>query len=432
MKQSILLTFIISFLLSGCTFFRSEPEVTPTVEEKKEVEISWWGMFENKEILEPIILKYQNENPNITIDYVFLEQDEYIPEIRRVLLDGNKEFIPDIFMVHNSWVGAYEEYLYPAPNTVFTTDNFTNNFHNFVSEDFVREESILGTPLWVDVLALLYNEDILLESGSTTIPTDWVNFTLQAEKMTRENTGGQVQIAGFSGGNSTNVEFFFESLNLFFLQSLAPLTPEKQENIFDETNYSLLEESLRTYKYFSSNTWDRNFKLDSAAFLEGDLGSMLAPSWRLDNLLKLNEEMEFNRSIKVAKAPQININNLDEIHFATYWGYAVFRDSTARKESWEFLKFLTSKEQYNMYAESIKNTNRNFIPISARKDSINNQSDNEYIKPYIDSIPNAHSWKMVNGNLLKTAYSEILTQGGGRIEELERAYNDIKDSENNL
>ncbi|MCA9385240.1 extracellular solute-binding protein [Candidatus Dojkabacteria bacterium] len=418
MKRIVLSTIILAFFLAGCV---SKNEVDPVVvsvpsfEDEGEIQgedttkLIMWGMFETDDNMQVLIDAFESENPEIEIEYVKKDKETYASELRQVLQDGNPNTSPDIYMIHNSWVENHLSFIATSPESILSTSDFEDEFHAFVAEDFAFGGSVRGVPLWVDLLGLIYNEEHLIDTGDTVIAEGWDTFIVQALNMTTESS--EPPQFGFSAGNSENVEFYFDVMNLLFMQARTqPLTPEDREVLFAEGEQIALEDALLFYRNFLSTnkTWNSSQKLDTASFIEGTTSSFIAPTWRILDILDFKEARNLDMLVRTAQVPQLNLGEDEKVTIATYWGYVVSDDSSNTNSAWEFLRFLTTKETQELYADTVVANGREFALLSPRIDQLTAQSDNVYLQPYVASIPYAMSWHMVNGQKLQEPYAQLL------------------------
>ncbi|MBD3363052.1 extracellular solute-binding protein [Candidatus Dojkabacteria bacterium] len=428
----LLIITICSFLLAGCTINPFDTKDESNILSEGSSQIIWWGLFEDEENIQPLIDVYESENPDVEIVYTKKTKDNYLSEINTVLQDGNPNTTPDIFMIHNTTVGNYSEFISNAPASVISIDDYRSDFHDFVSEDFGYGAQVRGLPLWVDLLGVVYHRNLLLDTGDTVISYDWSSFLRQAENMTTLDEEEQIERGGFSAGTSSNVEFYFEVLNLLLLQARdTELTEEARAVPFMEEERDQIDEALVFYRSFEDKTWNDQFKLDTAAFIEGDLSSIIVPTWRILDILAFNEERNLQLDLGVSQVPQLNPETSMQVNFPTYWGFVVSKDSTQKTQAWELLKFLGEKDTQELYMQTQIDNGRPFAMISSRNDLVSNQTDNEYLAPYIESIPYTHSWYMINGHKLKEVYAGVI-DGGTTLDDLLEVFEDIKDNQNVL
>ena len=119
----VILLIVLVLPLSGCTI----PVINKTVclpswipvfggdcdqtNSGKEITLTYWGIWEPKEVIQPLIEKYQTEHPNIKIDYQVRETKDYFETIQARM---STELTPDIIRVHNSWVPYLQTDLSPC------------------------------------------------------------------------------------------------------------------------------------------------------------------------------------------------------------------------------------------------------------------------------------------------------------------------------
>jgi ABC-type glycerol-3-phosphate transport system substrate-binding protein len=196
--------------------------------------------------------------------------------------------VPDIFMVQKTWAGKYEAYTRSAPSSILTADTVKTAYYPVVAEDFARDDVVRGLPLWIDSLAVIYNKKILATAAASAPPTTWADFKNLALTLTKRSNN-QITQAGFAGGKASNVSFAPEMLSLLLMQNGVSILDQSGNPIFSIDSDSVT--ALDFYQSFakSSGTWDDDLKNDSLAFLEGDVGMIVAPSWRLYDILKFND-----------------------------------------------------------------------------------------------------------------------------------------------
>ena len=172
---------------------------------------------------------------------------------------------------------------------------------------------------------------------------------------------------------------------------------------------------LDYYKSYNSDfdIWDESFNSEIAAFLSKKLVSFIGPSWRLNDIFRLNQTYSLGLNPEVFKMPQIDPGNPDSnIYWATYWGQAVTKDSQQRGQSavaWDFIKFLSQPEQLRKYNELVRQQEgRNLDIIYPRIEMAQEQKSDQYLSPYIESLEQADSWDMIDGFEVSNIFKEAL------------------------
>lgn len=427
-KLSVILLSLV--LLTGCSANIFDRNSSSVLQESTGT-ILWWGLFETSENIQPLIDKFKEDNPGVEVEYVQKDQVTYMEDLNAVLQDGNVNTTPDIFMLHNSWVGNYASFSSNAPAGIISIDDFKSDFHNFVSEDFGNGDQVRGIPMWVDMLGVVYHKNMFIDNGYTVVAKDWNDLKTQAETLAQTDDSSGLVKGGFSAGNSENVEFSFEVMNLLMLQARdTELNEEILAVPFSEAEQQQVSEAFQFYKSFDSNSWNSTFKLDTAAFIEGDLASIILPSWRIYDVIAFNSEKNLGYDIGVSELPQLNPDSENKVNLATYWGNTISTDSSKKDISWELLKYVSSQEGQELYMDTVVANGRPFAMISPRKDMLSKSEEDRYLANYVNSIPYTHSWYMLNGIKLEQSFSDALNSGDAS--DILTTFNNVKENENVL
>lgn len=408
----LIITFLVGiFFLSACSNNNNGNNTpTPTPAQTQKVLI-WWNLFEPVENVEQIIATYEQNNPNVTIQYeekATVESggvDAYYAELERIFNDGDPLTTPDILTVHNTWLDHYKNFLVQAPETIFPGSDF-QDFYPIVQDDF-GSNGIYGAPLYMDAIAIIYNKSKLIEAGYTVPSDDWSEFKTQAINLTKKTSNNNINSAGFSARDVNNSQFSFELFNLLLMQNEVDLAAEtlnlsEQQEALDAISF------YNTFANGESATWNKDFKLDVAEFLEGDLAMYAAPSWRLIDILEYNQAYGLGLDVGVVPVPQLGGD--ENIYWATYWGQVVARDSAYPEDSWRFIKYLTEAEQLQQLNQTVLSNGRPLGIIYPRQSMADQVTSDQYLSPYLQSVASAKNWNMVNGYALRQAYKEALKQ----------------------
>lgn len=387
-----------------------------------------WGAFLEPEVVQPLITQYQELNPNVTIEYIDkiaeygnvrfdVANSNYQEDLDRVIASPTSDVIdiPDIFMVDNSWVGRYENFITYAPSTSALALNFEQSYYPAVASDFAfNSGSIAGIPLWIDNLVILYNRDILAQRNIQEPPASWEEFSNIAEELTVFDNGIPIQ-AGFAAGETANVSFWYEILNVLLLQNDASIrflgTPS---NIYSISNNGRAAEAFNFYTSFSETTtqsqatWSPNFKNESAEFLEGDVAMIVSTSWRYREILKFNEDLGLNIDIGVAQLPTFDGQLDPNINFADYWGFMVSRNRPNTSASWSFLEWLSEDEQLRTLHEQVKNVRGYFGTLYPKSSLQSELNEDEFLRVFNRSLPSTQSWYQINGEDARQNFTTLL------------------------
>lgn len=307
-----------------------------------EANLTWWGLWEEEEIVRPIIEKYQAENPGITITYVSQSKKDYRERLQNALARGEG---PDVFRFHNSWVPMLNAELSRMPSSVMTAQEYAQTFYPVATADLSTSDGIIGIPLMYDGLGLYINEDIFTTYGKTP-PATWDELRALALELTIKNENDQIEQAGVAMGLTGNVDHWQEIIALMVLQNGGRLSDPNSELVLGAVEY---------YKQFVNSLaiWDSSLPPSTVMFGNGKLAMYFGPSWRALEIMDMNPGLNF----KVIPVPQLPKEDESEpdIAYATYWAEGVWQGSNNKTEAWKFLKYLSQKDTLErFYAEASK------------------------------------------------------------------------------
>lgn len=370
---SIILCLIVALVFGIKTFLSY-------LESNKQVTITYWGLWENDQIIAPLIEEFEAQNPKITVEYAKQSHKQYRERLDAAIV---REDGPDVFRFHNTWVPMLYKNLSPVPTTIMTPSEFTNTFYPVAGSDLIAGQTIYGIPLMIEGLGLYYNEDLFAAAGVTSPPSTWEELLAIIPKIAKPE-GSTFAVSAIALGTTSNIENFSDILANMFMQNGASLTnPVGAE----------AEETLSFYKRFANPidpvyTW--NDTMDNAfyAFAMGKVAMMLAPSWRAFDIKEINPSLRF----KIAPIPQLPGNS---VTWASYWVEGVSAQSKYQEQAWQFVKFLTSREAaVKLYSEASKV--RLFGEPYARMDLASSVESDPYVGAYINQAKNSKSFPLAS------------------------------------
>lgn len=409
-KQGFLLKNILKFLIGiivlALIIFLVIRFVVPMFAGKKSenVTLVYWGLWEDKAIMQPIISEFERENPTIKIDYVKQDVKQYR---ERLTTRINNNTGPDIFRYHNTWYPMFSKLLLPLPNDVISAQDFKNNYYSVSQKDLVKNGAIYGIPLGIDTLALYVNNDLLNAVGVNSPPGDWEGFAALARRLTVKDESGKIKTAGIAMGSYSNISHAPDIISLLFLQNGVNI-----KNI--ASTQTAAADALQFYTAFAKgegSVWDNTLDNSMLAFAKGNLAMCFGYSWDAFTIKALNPNLNF----KIYPVPQLPG---ETVNIASYWIEGVSSKSKYQKEALLFMKFLAKKETaQKLFTEQSKT--RQFGEPYARLDLGDSLKTNEQIYPFIEQAKTADSSFLVDStydsglndkatNYLEAAVNSIL------------------------
>ena len=367
-----ILAFIILFFIVFKLFIGS-------TDKDKDVQLTYWGLWEDKEIMQPLIDQYQAKNPNIKIEYVKMAPEDYR---NKLLVRSEQGQGPDIYRFHNTWIQEIKAVLTPVPENIFSISEYEKTFYPLYKNDLKISDRYYGVPLMVDGLILLYNDNLFKNAGINNAPKTWEDVINNISELTVRNTNGEIITSGIAIGTASNIEHFSDILGLFLLQNGSNI------DSLDTEEASGALESYRRFAEPPNNYWDETMPSAIQAFVQEKVAMIIVPSWQILSLKTLNPELNF-KAVPVPTLP-----GGDPISVASYWVEGVSRYSEGDKQivAWRFLKYLSEKESMTKLFE-LQSASRQLPSASSRVDLGTIQSQNEYLQAvikqanYYKSIP---------------------------------------------
>ncbi len=360
--------FVVVLVILMVVIFRGKGGTTANTP-KKDVTLTYWGLWEDKEVLQPLINEYQTKNPNIKINYQKMSPQEYRERLIARTRSGQG---PDIFKFHNTWLPEVKDVVSPLPESIMGAKEFEETFYPVHQKDLKIGKDYYGIPLTIDGLVLIYNDSLLKQAGITTPPTVWLgeqNDVFSAvTKLTVKDSSDTLITSGMAIGTATNVEHFAEIYSVLLLLNGGDLKKLDQAEA---------AEALQIYRKFAEeNLWNDTMPNSNVAFIEGKVAMIVAPSWEVLSIKAQNPDLQ----VKVAPIPK----NLEGVStpIASYWADGVSVSSPNQLEAWKFLKFLSEKDsQVKMFEQQSKV--RLFGEAYSRQDLGNQLVNHEYLGPVI-------------------------------------------------
>jgi ABC-type glycerol-3-phosphate transport system substrate-binding protein len=420
----LIVVFMIIPMLSGCSSSGSK---------KYLVDLEIWGSFDDTGDFSQIFGAAKDANPFIrNIVYKKIPIDSYENELIDALASGNG---PDIFLINNAWMPRFEDKVVAAPSILINEQTFRNNFLDVVADDFIgKKGEIYGAPLTVDSLALYYNKDLFNAAGITNPPATWSELLDDTKKITKIDEYSEIKRSGLALGTIQNINRSTDVLDLLMLQNGAQL-PNKN-NITYKPDFNIGKNAVEFYTQFSRfsspvYSWNSRMHYSIDAFYEGDLGMMINYSWHINTIKNKNAKLNF----AVAPVPQISSDK--PVNYANYWSFVVNKNKKIKQvdkdnligeeirthEAWQFLKFLTLKNNgkfsvINAKTKSVKDYPVTIDPASlyaektkkpaARRDLVEKQKTDPFMGPFAYGNLIAETWYKKNSNMIESIWAEVI------------------------
>ena len=355
--------------------------------------LTYWGLWEGQDIVEPILREFEQANPGVLVKYVKQSPKDYRERLQTAIASGQG---PDLFRFHASWVPMLKDDLASMPSSVMSVSDYRKNFYPIAEKQLQSNGQIVGVPLMFDSLMLYYNEEIFT-TASVSPPKTWAELKELAVTLTiREND--KVKRAGIALGNATNVEHFADVLGLLIIQNggdfTKPSSKAAQDALTFYTNFVKIDK-----------VWSDELPSSTVAFARGDAAMMFAPSWRAHDIKAINPNLKF----KMVAVPRLA--NKDVV-WATYWAEGVNSKGKSKDEAWKLIQFLSSSATMKkLYAN--QSQTRAFGEPYGRVDMAASLSTDPNVSPVLAGAANSQNW-----------YLNSFTHDNGLNDQLIKYYQD--------
>lgn len=360
--------------------------------------LTFWGVFDSEAVMNNVISSYQTLNPGVDITYRQLNPATYESDLVNALAGANP---PDLFMVHNSWLPKHFNKMMPFSDQQITLANLRSLFPSVVEQDFAPDNVIFALPLYIDTLAMFYNQDIFDNKGIALPPKNWREFDTIIPKLRTLDKQGRVEKpAAAIGGSNKSVNRATDILNLLMLQAGTAMVEDDFSGASFNSNQGL--EALNFYTKFSdptnpSYTWNDSLAYSIDSFAAGETAVMFNYSHQIAFLREKNPFLNF----RVASMLQPESKTQD-VNFANYWGLAASNKSPNRFIAQDFILFLTAYPQ----------NSQNYLQLTGKSPAlrslISQYSNNPDLGVFARQALTARSWPQIDNAAVENIFSEMI------------------------
>lgn len=408
------LLLLTSFVTLGAGCNNSKADTAAT----KPVVLKIWRVFDEDNTFQEILTAYQTLHPNVSFEYRTLRYEEYEDELVKAFAEGTG---PDIFSIHNTWIGGYENLISPMPPTVtipYTETKGTikketvttlkeeptlsirqlkTDYVDAVAADVVRpyqpnpkeasSDRIWGLPLSVDTLALYYNKDLFNAASIAEPPADWATFQADVAKLTTLSGANTVVQSGAAIGTSENVERAFDILSLLMMQNGTTMVDERGRSQFATENAARIlpgAEAVRFYTDFANPmkevySWNADQPSSFDAFAAGKTAMFLGYAYHLPLLETRAPKLHY----AIAHVPQIE--GAKVVNYANYWVETVAKSTPNANWAWDFIEFAASPDHVPSYLTAAQKP-------TALRALISGQLEDGTLSVFASQLLTAKSW----------------------------------------
>ena len=361
----------------------------------KLVVLTHWGAQPQKDVLEPIFKRYQEEHPRIQIEHQTVAFGELLNRITTGRLGG---VAPDIYHFYNLWLPEFvaSDLLQVPP------DNVINEIRQGYSESTINgvtyRGQIWGFPTEVNSYLLLSNRQLLQEAGVTEPPATWDELLEVAPRLTKKDASGQVTQTGFAFSRGWDSGVVHPFTSLLWSNGGEYVAEDFSQVRFNEPpGVETLELELELIK---SGGADLGFAGPGSSgaqddFPAGRVGMVIMANWYGASLRAgLPGGIE---NVIVSPIPHSTKGKSTTLQYNWLWG--VDKNSKNAEAAWEFLTWLnTPKDSGSSPMGDYLTTGLNAIP--ARLSNQEAHADllgDAIVKPFVESLQRSRTEPIIPG-----------------------------------
>lgn len=410
-RFKVIAIFLIAVFLSTSGFSGCKLLSKAEQEKIKPIALNYWRVADDTDAFAEIIADYQSQHPNIIINYRKFRLEEYEKELLNALAEDRG---PDIFSIPQSWLTAYQSKIEPMPAEIQmayqyekgtiqkqtivelrtkkspTLREIKEKYVDTVFNDVVIDGQVFGLPLSLETLIMIYNKDILNQSGISQVPASWSEFQGAVAKTTRYETETKVIQSGTALGTGYNVDRSFDILSILMMQNGATMLVGNKPAMFNRvtkegvkgsTNPGL--DALKFYTDFAQSSkdvfsWDTAMPSSFEAFLNGKVGFFFGYNYHIPQIRSRSR-------VNFGLAPIPQIPNATIKNYANYSVEVVSKKSAHATEAWDFLLFVNQPEEIKKFLTKTRRP-------TAQRALISTQLEDEDLYPSVSQALTAVTW----------------------------------------
>lgn len=347
------------------------------------LKLTYWRTVDGAEVFKPILARWQELHPNVTVEIVNIPFLEYEKRLSDALASGK---LPDLFMLRADWLPRYQTSLNPAPPAIFAASEYRQTFASVVAGDLISNDQVLAVSYGVPTLGLFYNTDKFSAAGIGEPPKDWQSLLDANAKLTLKASNGLLKSGAALG--TASISNAPSIMALLMMQNGAVMTnapPTKATfELPTDSSYPSAAKALDFYTSFAkpnkaNYSWSDGFGDNVQAFAQAKTAMIIDFPYRY---LQIKQSAP-NLNFKMAKVPQVN--NDSPLNYSEYWAEAVSKSTRHPDIAWDFYNFMTSYEIMNMYSVPT-------MKPASRLDLAKAQSQDSLIGPFAEQVASTQGY----------------------------------------
>lgn len=342
--------------------------------------ITVWGVLPNNVVQNFVAQINLTREEQLTIDYV--EKDPSIIE-RDLVEDLALGKGPDALLIPQEMLLTFENKLLTIPYTTVNARDYKNTFIE-QAELYMRDEGILGIPLFIDPMVMYWNRDMFTNAGIATYPKVWDDFISVSEKINKKDVNSNIRQSALALGEFGNVSNARDIFSLILLQAGNPIVVNRQSTLAGGGMEST-ENAINFFTGFSNPSspyysWNRSLPLSKNYFLSGNLATYFGYASEVTDLKEKNPNLNFD----IAPMPQPK-NTPQRIDYGHVYGVSIVKSAKNPAGVYSVLSQLTSSASLSELVSIL------YLP-PVRRDLIAQGNTDPYLSIFYDAALISRGW----------------------------------------
>ena len=317
---------------------------------------------------------------------------------------------PDVFEISNRDLPKWQSALAYMPTSTFAAQfdlaKMRSYFPSVVEKDFAVDDQIYALPLYIDTLAMIYNQDFFDSAGIATPPKTWTDFQNDILKLRVLNGQGQiVRAAAALGGSERSISNAPDLVSLFMLQNGTVMTTDGFSSVQFANGNRSSGTGLSAFDFYLQfanaaspyYTWNDGMGDAVQSFIQGKTAIIFDYQ---SALATIKAKAPF-LNVGVAAMPQPKDATI-AINYPKYQGLAVSKQGKSLSAAWDFVLYLTTyTEGENIYVEKSGKSPAQRIAIAAA-------AGNPDLTVFAPQALSARSWHQVDSQKIDAIFNSAI------------------------
>jgi multiple sugar transport system substrate-binding protein len=323
------------------------PAAAPPAEQA--VKLAHWQHHSTSraQTVEQFKARYEDENPNVTIDFQSIPWADYWGKLASAIAAG-KGSAPDVFQIP---MGLVEEYvaggnLVPVDELVVSSEKIASDYMPWTVQRGKKGSEYYGLPLDVQTLLIFRNDALFEEAGLDPKKdfVDFADFTDQAAKLTKKNGDVTDQIGIDTGYYSAWLTMLFQQ----YLQreQNGTMWVDPKTNTLVWPNYPAVLDAFKWFVKLSAESDDSAFMTGQDRFALGKAAMALNHPVSRGTLKSTAPDLKYT----ITKFP-VRSPGQTPYTAGSHWMWVVGKWAPDTKVAWDWCYYCTNKPAQMVWSD---------------------------------------------------------------------------------